>query len=432
MFSLDNVVSIAELEAWQSRLVRALGEEPDGYVCELKIDGLAVSLSYVDGRLAGAATRGDGADRRGRHRQHPDHRGGAAPPPGRPSGGDGGAGRGVHAGVRVRRAQRPAGRARAPTVRQPAEHGSGLGAAEGPGQDRSKRNLSVWVYQVGYVEGGPTLRSHAESLAWLTELGLRTNPAAARVPDLAGIEAYVARHVRAPPRSRLRDRRGGGEGRPVRPAAAGGVHRQEPPLGGRLQAPPRGEDHQAAQHRDQRRADRSGHPYAVLEPGVRRRGVGVAAPRSTTRESCTARTSAPATRSWCGAPATSSLRWWRRSLAMRRRGARKWHMPKVCPFCGNPIVTPEGEARARCTGGYACPGPAPRAPLPLRLPRRHGHRRARLQDDRPPDQEGLIADPADIFSWTPTGSCASTAGGRPPSRTCGAPSTPPGTGPWRN
>jgi len=30
-------------------------------------------------------------------------------------------------------------------------------------------------------------------------------------------------------------------------------------------------------------------------------------------------------------------------------------MPKTCPFCGNPIVTPEGEARARCTGGYACP-----------------------------------------------------------------------------
>ena len=42
-------------------------------------------------------------------------------------------------------------------------------------------------------------------------------------------------------------------------------------------------------------------------------------------------------------------------LALRRRGARKWHMPAVCPFCGNPIVTPDGEARARCTGGYACP-----------------------------------------------------------------------------
>jgi DNA ligase (NAD+) len=59
MMSLDNAFSIDELEAWAARLRR---EEVDGaeFLCELKVDGLAVSLLYEDGRLVRAATRGDG------------------------------------------------------------------------------------------------------------------------------------------------------------------------------------------------------------------------------------------------------------------------------------------------------------------------------------------------------------------------------------
>jgi DNA ligase (NAD+) len=34
---------------------------------------------------------------------------------------------------------------------------------------------------------------------------------------------------------------------------------------------------------------------------------------------------------------------------------RKWRMPSSCPFCGNPITRNEGEAVARCTGGFSCP-----------------------------------------------------------------------------
>src|SRR5680860_418249 len=51
MFSLDNAFSFEELESWTSRLDRILERTPSGYVCELKIDGLAVSLTYVDGIL---------------------------------------------------------------------------------------------------------------------------------------------------------------------------------------------------------------------------------------------------------------------------------------------------------------------------------------------------------------------------------------------
>ncbi|MEE9473594.1 MAG: NAD-dependent DNA ligase LigA, partial [Acidimicrobiia bacterium] len=49
MFSLDNADSVEDLEAWEQRVVRGLGGEPSGFVCELKIDGLAVSLTYEDG-----------------------------------------------------------------------------------------------------------------------------------------------------------------------------------------------------------------------------------------------------------------------------------------------------------------------------------------------------------------------------------------------
>lgn len=60
MLSLENAYSWEEAQAWRARLVRALGEEPPGYVAELKIDGLSISLRYEDGVLARAATRGDG------------------------------------------------------------------------------------------------------------------------------------------------------------------------------------------------------------------------------------------------------------------------------------------------------------------------------------------------------------------------------------
>ena len=58
MLSLDNVFSPEELEAWAARAAREA--EIGAWLCELKIDGLAVDLVYERGRLVRAATRGDG------------------------------------------------------------------------------------------------------------------------------------------------------------------------------------------------------------------------------------------------------------------------------------------------------------------------------------------------------------------------------------
>lgn len=59
MLSLDNAFSADELAAWASRIHNEVGDAAH-FVCELKIDGVALSLVYRDGRLMRAATRGDG------------------------------------------------------------------------------------------------------------------------------------------------------------------------------------------------------------------------------------------------------------------------------------------------------------------------------------------------------------------------------------
>jgi DNA ligase (NAD+) len=59
MMSLDNAFAPDELHAWAERVAREVGDGVH-YLCELKIDGLAVSLRYEDGRLTRALTRGDG------------------------------------------------------------------------------------------------------------------------------------------------------------------------------------------------------------------------------------------------------------------------------------------------------------------------------------------------------------------------------------
>ncbi|MEO3827209.1 NAD-dependent DNA ligase LigA [Actinomadura sp. B10D3] len=59
MQSLDNAMSADELRAWDERVVKEVGTVA-GYLCEPKIDGLAIALTYEKGRLVRAVTRGDG------------------------------------------------------------------------------------------------------------------------------------------------------------------------------------------------------------------------------------------------------------------------------------------------------------------------------------------------------------------------------------
>jgi DNA ligase (NAD+) len=60
MLSLSNAFNEEELRAFDQRVRKLLGREEVGYVCELKIDGLAINLTYLDGKFVQGATRGDG------------------------------------------------------------------------------------------------------------------------------------------------------------------------------------------------------------------------------------------------------------------------------------------------------------------------------------------------------------------------------------
>ncbi|MHC5202658.1 NAD-dependent DNA ligase LigA [Myroides sp. LJL119] len=60
MYSLDNSYSTEDLLDWQNRLEKALGHIPESYTCELKYDGASISITYQNGELLRAVTRGDG------------------------------------------------------------------------------------------------------------------------------------------------------------------------------------------------------------------------------------------------------------------------------------------------------------------------------------------------------------------------------------
>ncbi|MBP2703332.1 NAD-dependent DNA ligase LigA [Microbispora sp. RL4-1S] len=60
MESLDNAFNHDDLAGWQARAERLIEADPGPYLCELKIDGLAVAIVYEKGRLVRGATRGDG------------------------------------------------------------------------------------------------------------------------------------------------------------------------------------------------------------------------------------------------------------------------------------------------------------------------------------------------------------------------------------
>ena len=139
MLSLGNAFGEEELRAFDARVRRGLGlpstpePAPDlRYVAELKIDGLAISLRYRDGRFVRGRHARRRDDRRGRHRE-PSHDRRDPRPPDR-AGHARGARRGVHAEVRVRPDQRRAGGGRPGPLREPAQQRRRLAAPARPGR----------------------------------------------------------------------------------------------------------------------------------------------------------------------------------------------------------------------------------------------------------------------------------------------------------
>ena len=60
MLSLANTYNVQDVADWYESVSRGLGGEPFEVCCEMKYDGLSISLTYVDGKLVSGVTRGDG------------------------------------------------------------------------------------------------------------------------------------------------------------------------------------------------------------------------------------------------------------------------------------------------------------------------------------------------------------------------------------
>jgi DNA ligase (NAD+) len=189
MMSLDNSTTFEELLAWARRMERFIAGEVE-FVCELKIDGLAISLLYEDGRLTRAATRGDGrvgedVTANVRTISAVPHRLASA-----------GKGQGFPRILEVRGEVYMPIPAFDELNRRQAADGAKVfinprNAAAGSLRQKdtsitAQRDLAFWAYQLGAFEGGPSFAAHHETLDWLRACGLPVNP---EIRSLQGLDA---------------------------------------------------------------------------------------------------------------------------------------------------------------------------------------------------------------------------------------------------
>jgi DNA ligase (NAD+) len=188
MTSLDNAMDADELRAWAERIVKGLDGEVPTYVCELKFDGLAISLRYEDGRFVQAATRGDG-------RVGEDVTANVATisdVPKRLVAGDGVEqvpsifeirGEVYMTRTSFEQLNERAAAAGEKTFVNPRNSAAGSLRQKDPAVTAT-RNLSFWGYQLGEVEGTPDFTSHVAALRYAMALGVPVNE---HVRDFTGI-----------------------------------------------------------------------------------------------------------------------------------------------------------------------------------------------------------------------------------------------------
>ncbi len=398
MFSLDNAESHEKLVAWEARMERGLGRPPSGYVCELKIDGLAVVLTYRDGVLSTGATRGDGSvgeDITANLRtidSIPLRLYGEDVP--RVLEARGEVYMSYSAFESLNQRQTDEGKA---LFTNPRNAAAGSVRMKDP-TVTAGRGLDIWIYQLGLVEGGPAFVTHSETLDYMRSLGLRTNPASETVATIADVYDYVERSE-----TTRHGREYQTDGVVIKVDSLGeqselGYTAKAPRWAIAYKFPP---EEQITTLKDiMINVGRTGAatPFAVLEPvfvGGANVGMAtlhnedqVAAKDVRIGDQVVVRRAGDVIPEVVGPV-----------LAARTGKEKKWSMPANCPFCGHPIVRPEGEAVARCTGGFECPSRvrewlfhfAGRGGMDIE---HMGYKTIDLLLG-----EGLITDPADIFTF---------------------------------
>ena len=175
LFSLANAFSDEDLMAWYNRTLKLVGSRPFDFVCEHKIDGLAVALTYVNGQLVTGATRGDGF--RGENitqnlrtvRSIPLSVPKDAPPRFEVRGEVYLPKTGFHKLNTEREAEG------LPLFANPRNAAAGS-VRQLDSRITARRPLDIFIYMLGYAEGKATPATHWETMEWLKSLGFKTNP----------------------------------------------------------------------------------------------------------------------------------------------------------------------------------------------------------------------------------------------------------------
>ncbi|MEY2590228.1 MAG: ligase [Acidimicrobiaceae bacterium] len=398
MMSLDNAFDLDELLAWGKRLERTLGDpasNPLDYVCELKIDGLAMSLTYERGRFVRAATRGDG-------RVGEDVTANVATiaaVPKRLKGPD------VPDLVEVRgEVYMPLGAFAQLNERQLAAEARPFAnprnAAAGSLRQKDAsvtagRELALWSYQLGAVEGGPSFRSHQETLDWLRAIGLPVNPEIRTLGSLEEVHRFCGHW-----QQHRHDLDYEIDGVVVKVDDLG----QRRELGSTSKAPRWAIAYKFPPEERTTRLNaimvsigRTGRatPFAQLEP-VFVSGVTVVQATLHNEDQVRAKDVRPGDtvivrRAGDVIPEVVGP-----VLAERPKGLRRWKFPKDCPVCGQPLSRVEGESDTFCVN-RDCPARtvgwishfASRGAMDIEgLGERTVYQFAEL---------GLLADPGDIY-----------------------------------
>ena len=191
MLSLEKVANAAELADWHGRCLGRLDDEPLAFCCEPKIDGVAVALIYERGRLALAATRGDGrtgeditANVRTISSVPLRLQGDQAPPRFEVRG---------EIYISKQDFEKFNEQARAAGERplvNPRNGAAGSLRQLDP-KITAARPLKMYCYSLGWVEGDWRPETQMQALERLAAWGLRTNPEAKLVQDLAACQAYL-------------------------------------------------------------------------------------------------------------------------------------------------------------------------------------------------------------------------------------------------
>jgi DNA ligase (NAD+) len=187
MLSLGNAFDEGDLREFDRRVRSGAGVDAVRYVCEMKIDGLAVSLSYENGLFVRGATRGDGTTGeditqnlrtvrslplRLKHSVTIDVRGEAFL---------------SHKEFQRINESREAGGE--PLFANPRNAAAGSLRQLDP-RIAADRALDVYVYGIGYIDG-KELTSHSEGLDFLAESGLKVNPERRKVNSIDGVIEFV-------------------------------------------------------------------------------------------------------------------------------------------------------------------------------------------------------------------------------------------------